>query len=187
MKNSLTPAGIEPATFRFVAQHLNHCATAVPFAPAYAFVKFANAVKLTNAKATFNKSFTNITPMYRGADKFLARPGRKQSNVSFRMAFISFGALPCRKRNFMTARVSLLLKSRASLTSFRVCFLPGRAKDLSAPLYFTLNSYFLIFFYQSYPCNKDKGIAVPLQACTCPEVSRRLRLPDFKTIGTWRL
>ena len=29
-KNPLTPAGIEPATFRFVAQHLNHCATEVP-------------------------------------------------------------------------------------------------------------------------------------------------------------
>ena len=28
MKNPLTPAGIEPATFRFVAQRLNHCATA---------------------------------------------------------------------------------------------------------------------------------------------------------------
>jgi len=27
MKNPLTPDGIEPATFRFVAQHLNHCAT----------------------------------------------------------------------------------------------------------------------------------------------------------------
>ena len=26
----------------------------------------------------------------------------------------------------------------------------------------------------------------PLQAWTGPEVSRRLRLPDFKTIGTWR-
>jgi len=25
-----TPSGIEPATFRFVAQHLNHCASAVP-------------------------------------------------------------------------------------------------------------------------------------------------------------
>jgi len=25
MKNPVTPAGIEPATFRFVAQHLNHC------------------------------------------------------------------------------------------------------------------------------------------------------------------
>ena len=31
MKNPLTLAGIEPATFRFVAQHLNHCATAVPY------------------------------------------------------------------------------------------------------------------------------------------------------------
>ena len=29
MKHPLTPAGIEPATFRFVTQHLNHCATAV--------------------------------------------------------------------------------------------------------------------------------------------------------------
>ena len=26
----MTRAGIEPATFRFVTQHLNHCATAVP-------------------------------------------------------------------------------------------------------------------------------------------------------------
>jgi hypothetical protein len=32
MKNPMTPTGIEPATFRFVAQHLNHCATAVPLA-----------------------------------------------------------------------------------------------------------------------------------------------------------
>jgi len=26
----MTPSGIEPATFRFMAQHLNHCATVVP-------------------------------------------------------------------------------------------------------------------------------------------------------------
>ena len=26
----MTPAGIEPSTFQFVAQHINHCATAVP-------------------------------------------------------------------------------------------------------------------------------------------------------------
>ena len=30
MKNPLALAGIELATFRFVAQHLNQCATAVP-------------------------------------------------------------------------------------------------------------------------------------------------------------
>jgi len=29
MKNPLTPAGIEPTTFRFAAQRLNHCANAV--------------------------------------------------------------------------------------------------------------------------------------------------------------
>jgi len=70
-----------------------------------------------------------------GADKSLARPGRKEANVSVRMAWISFGALPCRKQNLMTACVSMLLKSRASMTCFRSCFLPGRAKDLSAPRY----------------------------------------------------
>ena len=69
--------------------------------------------------------------MYWGADKSLAWPGRKQANVYFRMAWISFGALPC-KQKMMTASVSMLLKSRASLTCFRACFLPGRAKDLSA-------------------------------------------------------
>ena len=31
----MTLAGIEPATFRFVAQHLNHCATAVPLFERY--------------------------------------------------------------------------------------------------------------------------------------------------------
>ena len=34
---------------------------------------------------------------------------------------------------------------------------------------------------------KGKGKAIPLQAETGPEGSRRLRFPDFKTIGTGRL
>jgi hypothetical protein len=32
--------------------------------------------------------------------------------------------------------------------------------------------------------NGGKGKAIPLQALTGPEGSRRMRLPDFKTIGT---
>jgi len=40
-----------------------------------------------------------------------------------------------KKKNLMTARLSILLKSHASLTCFRASFLPGRAKDLSAPWY----------------------------------------------------
>jgi hypothetical protein len=41
---------------------------------------------------------------------------------------------------------------------------------------------------ESYKCIaaqfEGKGKAIPLQALTGPEGSRRLRLPDFKTIGT---
>ena len=46
-----------------------------------------------------------------------------------------FRLVPClaEKNNAMTARVSMLLKWCASLTCFRACFLPGRAKDLPAP------------------------------------------------------
>jgi len=33
---------------------------------------------------------------------------------------------------------------------------------------------------------KKKKKAIPLQAWTGPEDSRRMRLPDFKTIGTWK-
>jgi len=35
-----------------------------------------------------------------------------------------------------------------------------------------------------YIIPKVKGKAIPLQACTGPEGSRRLRLPDVKTIST---
>jgi len=31
-----------------------------------------------------------------------------------------------------------------------------------------------------------RGKTVPLQAWTGPEGSKRLRLPDFKTVGTWK-
>jgi len=74
--------------------------------------------------------------LYRGADKSFARPGRKKTNGSGRMGGISFGAFPCGGGGggkLMTARVSMLLKSSASLTCFRACFLPGRAKVFSSP------------------------------------------------------
>jgi len=36
----------------------------------------------------------------------------------------------------------------------------------------------------TYFYGKGKGKAIPLQAWTVPEGSKRLRLPDFKTIGS---
>jgi len=47
MKNSNDTIGNEPATFRFVAQRLNHCATAVPI-PASVYY-----ISTTDAKATY--------------------------------------------------------------------------------------------------------------------------------------
>jgi hypothetical protein len=42
------------------------------------------------------------------------------------------------------------------------------------------------FMMNCTPTCKGKGNAIPLQALTGPEGSRRLRFPDFKTVGTWR-
>jgi len=39
------------------------------------------------------------------------------------------------------------------------------------------------YFYTFYK-GKGKGKAIPLQAWTSPKGSRRLRLPEFKTVGT---
>jgi len=40
----MTPAGIETTTFRFVTQHLNHCATAVPsYYIVHAYFEFSNS------------------------------------------------------------------------------------------------------------------------------------------------
>ena len=55
----MTPAGIEPATFRFVAQHLNHCATAVPCTIRINAINFSNISIL----------FDNAAPVYEGVSK----------------------------------------------------------------------------------------------------------------------
>ena len=41
----MTPSGIEPATFRLVAQHLNHCATAVPLNDLYPSPNIVRVIK----------------------------------------------------------------------------------------------------------------------------------------------
>jgi hypothetical protein len=41
-------------------------------------------------------------------------------------------------------------------------------------------------FGRYYSLLQDKGKGIPLQAWTGPKGFKRLRLPDFKTIGTWK-
>jgi len=80
------------------------------------------------------KSHKNLKILYRGADKSLVRPGRKQAQKHVRDAH-NFNKIE------MSAVIKFLfLQSKAPkeihdiLTETLACFLPGRAKDLSAPL-----------------------------------------------------
>ena len=74
LKNPVTPAGIEPATFRFVAQHLNHCATAV-------LIPGATQMPFVCCRSDSDEQPMWPSWMYRSADKSLALSGWKQANV----------------------------------------------------------------------------------------------------------
>ena len=86
------------------------------------------AVSPTKIKTVHRK------PQYRGADKSLAWPGRKQARKHVRDA-----------RDFNTIETRAVIKLfvlqgktpneiHVILTETLACFLPGPAKDLSAPL-----------------------------------------------------
>ena len=63
----MTPSGIEAAIFQFVAQHLNHCATAVP-ALLYYWILFRQTLgnTLQYKVATLFNSHTSIADISRG-------------------------------------------------------------------------------------------------------------------------
>ena len=71
----MAPSGIEPATFRFVAQRLNHCATAVPR-------KKVNEIKITNVRSALFWDLTqhNLVLLYDISGK-LIRPIFKRQVV----------------------------------------------------------------------------------------------------------
>ena len=56
---------------------------------------------------------------YRSADKSLALPGRKQVNISVRLAWISFGALPCRGKELDgSSRIDVVEITRVPLYTY---------------------------------------------------------------------
>jgi len=75
----MTPAGIKPATFRFVPQHLNHCATAVPL---YVYIYICIQLKLTLEHATKTQRGSRVTvlPFFNRGARWggwsAPRPGR---------------------------------------------------------------------------------------------------------------
>ena len=80
---------------------------------------------------------------YRRADKSLARPGRKQARKHVRDASdfnnIEKGAVI----KFLFLQGKAPKEIHAILTETLACFFPGRAKNLSVPLYQTLTLYLI--------------------------------------------
>jgi len=75
--------------------------------------------------------------IYRGADKSLARPGRKQARKRVRDAR-DFNNIETRAViKFLFLQGKAPKEIQAILTETLAYFLPRRAKDLSAPLYLT--------------------------------------------------
>ena len=72
--------------------------------------------------------------MYRGVDKSPARPGRKQAQKHVRDVH-DFNSIETRAViKFFFLQSKALKEIHAILTETLACFLPGRAKDLPAPV-----------------------------------------------------
>jgi len=78
--------------------------------------------------------FESIYEFYRGADKSLSRPGRKQARKHVR-DMCDFNKIKTQAViKFLFLHGKALKEIHAILTETLTRFLPGRAKDLSAPL-----------------------------------------------------
>ena len=87
--------------------------------------------------------------MYLGADKSLARAGRKQPRKHVKDTR-DFNKIETRAViKFLFVQGKAPKEIQAIRTETLACFLPGRAKDLSAPLYIGLHVKYPLFLPDS--------------------------------------
>jgi len=87
-----------------------------------------------------------VLQLYRGADKSLARPGRKQARKHVRVER-DFNNIETRAViKFLFLQDKAPKEIHAILTETLASFLPRRAKDLSVPLYYS--SLLLLYWHQ---------------------------------------
>jgi len=86
-------------------------------------------------RLAFKHKVQAVKAPYWGADKSLVRPGRKQARKHVRDAR-DFNNIETRAViKFLFLQGKAPKEIHVILTETLACFLPGRAKDLSAPLY----------------------------------------------------
>ena len=97
--------------------------------------QWCNVISQTNGIRRSSRMEYCIAVHIRGADKSLARPGRKQVRKLARDAR-DFNNIETRDViKFLFLQCKAPKEIHAILTATLPCFLPGRAKDLSASLY----------------------------------------------------
>ena len=79
-KFPMTPSGIEPATFRFLAQHLNHCATAVPDHVIYNIIYYMVITFMLLPKWFTHFSSIRAIPINRNIDDEISSSTRRRAN-----------------------------------------------------------------------------------------------------------
>jgi len=95
-----------------------------------------------------NSVWVRTTNTYRGADKSLTRPGRKQARKHVRDA-CDINNIETRAviNFFFFLQVKTPKEIHIILTETLACFLHGRAKDLSAPLYYLVWCFRIIIIF----------------------------------------
>ena len=103
---------------------------------------FFSAGLLIGSRLTTNKWVVDDKrpSSYRGADKSLPRPGRKTSSEACqgRARFQQHRDASCQVFFFLQGKAPKEI--HAILTETLACFLPGRAKDISATLYIEISN-----------------------------------------------
>jgi len=98
-----------------------------------AFLRIYSEWKISLPNCSIHKRTLSVT--YGGADKFLARAGRKPTRKHVRDA-LDFNKIEKRiVIKFIFLQGKAPKEIHAILTETLACFLPDRAKDLSKPLY----------------------------------------------------
>jgi len=92
--------------------------------------------------------------LYQGADKSLARPGRKQTWKHVRDTWIFNNIETQAVIKFLSLQGKAPKEIHTVLTETLACFVPGRAKDLSASLYYycCYDCYYCYDYYYYYYC-----------------------------------